>query len=90
MTTTCSGRNVEFVTKQLGADVAVDYTPAREGMRGGAFFFARTWVVDYTQAREGMRGGAFFLLALGLSTTRRRARECGAGLFFCSHLGVGR
>ena len=26
VTTTCSGRNVEFVTRQLGADVAIDYT----------------------------------------------------------------
>lgn len=29
VTTTCSGRNVEFVTKELGADVAVDYTRER-------------------------------------------------------------
>ncbi len=26
VTTTCSTRNVEYVTKELGADVAIDYT----------------------------------------------------------------
>jgi NADPH-dependent curcumin reductase CurA len=26
VTTTCSTRNVDYVTQQLGADVAIDYT----------------------------------------------------------------
>lgn len=33
MTTTCSTRNLELVTKEFGADVAVDYTQVCQGLR---------------------------------------------------------
>lgn len=46
VTTTCSGRNVEFVTRQLGADVAIDYTQVGlEAARGpGAMPLLKCWL----------------------------------------------
>lgn len=43
MTTTCSGRNVEFVTGELGADVAIDYTQVRQPVGGGKSVAGCAW-----------------------------------------------
>ncbi|KAG2429081.1 hypothetical protein HXX76_011321 [Chlamydomonas incerta] len=53
---TCSGRNLEFVTKQLGADLAIDYTKGQklEEAAGGAGSY--DLVVDLVGGEPGAWG----------------------------------
>ncbi|KAG2449979.1 hypothetical protein HYH02_000083 [Chlamydomonas schloesseri] len=54
--TTCSGRNMEFVTKELGADLAIDYTKGEklEEAAGGAGSY--DLVVDLVGGEPGAWG----------------------------------
>lgn len=58
MTTTCSTRNVEFVTKELGADAAIDYTQARCGACLATAWWGRAGGWHHGQQRPAAAAGA--------------------------------